>query len=94
MMNRRNFMKAIGLATAGFFAKPFINQAYAYSKLDLPDGAELYGRFIILSQGMPMPEGITPPKYGVPNLCGTGEDGPGLTAVISQKADLDALVSE
>jgi len=94
MMNRRNFMKAIGLAAAGFFAKPSINQAHAYSKLDLPEGAELYGRFVILPQGAPMPAGITPPKYGAPNLCGIGEDNPGSTAAISQKADLDAFVSD
>lgn len=94
MMKRRNFMKTIGLATAGLFARPFINQAHAYSKIDFPEGAELYGQFIILPQGAPMPAGITPLKYGVPNLCGTGEDGPGLTAAISQKADLDALVSD
>ncbi|MDW8325531.1 MAG: twin-arginine translocation signal domain-containing protein [Anaerolineales bacterium] len=80
MWNRRQFIKALGVL-GGVVAAPLhrLGRAQAAApRADLPPGAELYGGFLLLPEGAPVPEIVKVPQYGAPNVCGL--DGQPVTA--------------
>jgi hypothetical protein len=97
MRSRRQFIKVMGVLGGAVMA-PFrwFGRAQAATLPDapLPAGAELYGGFLLLPEGAPVPPWVKPPKLGPPIECGVGEGGASPTAVVvSLKAPGD-LASE
>lgn len=77
MLSRREFIKLLGGLGAALMP-PFhrLAQVQAMPALaqSLPPGAELYGYFLLLPEGSPVPGFVQDYKFGVPSMCGITDE--------------------
>lgn len=84
MFSRRDFMKGL-VAAGGVLFAPFDRFMPVAANLVSSSSfkGEVYKGFILLPDGSPVPPIVTPPKLGIPIMCGTGvgRGGPAPTAL-------------
>jgi hypothetical protein len=81
MFSRREFVKGLGAIT-GVLLAPFdrLTEGSTGLLLNSSTSSELFNGFILLSEDAPLPEFITPPRLGVPIICGVGTGRGGTSA--------------
>jgi hypothetical protein len=105
MFSRRDFIKALGVLGAAIlnpfhrWSRPQDVQAASIKDELLQLNAELYGQFLLLPEGMPVPAFVEDYKFGIPTMCGmadetTAEKGqPPKDPITAVYSDLDSAAS-
>lgn len=73
MLSRRDFIKALGvLGGAVLTPLQWFTKVQAAPAVDqpLPPGGEIYGQFLLLPEGAPIPNFVQDYKFGIPSMCG------------------------
>jgi hypothetical protein len=98
MWSRRQFIKVMG-AVGGALVAPFQRlgrvEALELTERKLPPGAELYGDFLLLQEGTPIPDFVQDYKFGIPSMCGVTEEQDGLQkdTIMAAYFSLDSAAS-
>jgi hypothetical protein len=73
MVTRRRLLKAAAISGLAAWFHIDVFRGPLQAQADAA-GGEPYSGFLLLPSGAPIPAAVTPPKYGVPIVCGVGGD--------------------